>query len=83
MRAVAIALLALLPAACAHQREEIREIHHQPPQVVEVVEVEKIVEVEKVVEVPAEPVAKPLRKPVESYDRIARYGKRSAPGGEM
>ena len=76
MRSLAIALLALLPAACAHQREEVRVIEHQP----QVVEVERIVEVEKTVEVPA---AKPLRKPVESYERMARYGNRAAPGGEV
>jgi hypothetical protein len=80
MRTLVIALMALVPAACAHQREEVRQIHHQPSQGVQV---ERVVEVEKLVEVPAEPAAKPLPRPVESYERIARFGKRAAPGGEM
>lgn len=88
MRATVIVLLALLPAACAHQSEEVHRVRHAPEEITpeEITPVERVVEVEKVVEVPApvtEPAPEPLRRPDAAYARIARYGNRPAPGGEV
>lgn len=72
MRIAVLAALLLVSAGCVHGRHDV----HQPRT--------QVVEVERVVEVPAaEPEAPPLRRPEESYARIARFDARPAPGGDV
>lgn len=76
MRRVLIVLAALVPAACAHHRDEIRESDLREP----VVEVERVpAQNARDPRAPqtAEPAPAPLRRPDAEYARLARYGKRT------
>ena len=69
MRHALIVAAALLPAACATHDKDIQE-HEHPPAVVHVEEVEQHA-------APAAQEPAPLPRPDASYDRMARYGKRT------
>lgn len=68
--ALLITALALLSTACAHHKDTVNE-HHDSAH-------DQVVEVERVVEVQAtETVAIPMARPSASYERLARWGKRT------